>query len=453
VVLESGGLEPDTDTDDLQRGSRSGQRYPRLERTRSRFFGGSTNCWAGFCRPLDPIDFEARDWVPHSGWPFSYDALAPYYATASTLLGLPSHGDPASRWLGAPADGADLEPMGLQEGVFHFGKGPLRMGSAFRDELARASDVRVALHANATQLVLDPDTGALTRTEARAFGRRPFSVAADYTVLATGGIENARLLLASRRVAANGVGNQHDLVGRFFMEHPHLRYHARLIAHAPDRVARYALQERPDGLVRGLLQPRAAWLRGTRSLNFDAQLRGPEGRLSGAMQRLAEASGRVDAWPGEAPSPRPPPAQFGLILHHEQSPNPESRVTLSEETDALGMPRAHLHWQLDALDWASARRAHEVTARALGYARLGRASVDLAAPWPADMTGGNHHMGTTRMHRDPRQGVTDANGAVHGVPNLFIAGSSIFPTVGCANPTLTIVALALRLAGHLGNRP
>lgn len=449
LVLESGGFEPEPATDDLQRGSQSGQHYARLDSTRSRFFGGSTNCWLGFCRPLDPIDFEQRDWVPHSGWPFGYDALAAYYVRASELLGLPAHGNPAARWLGASSEGADLEPIGLQEGVFHFGRGPLRMGPAFRDELEQSSEVRVALHTNVTRLVLDPVSGTLARTEARALGRQPFSVIASHTVLATGGIENARLLLASRDVAPNGIGNRYDLVGRFFMEHPHLRYHSRLIAHAPDRVARYALQEIEEGHVRGLLQPRASWLRETRSLNFDAQFRSSDEQLSGSMRRLADASAQVDAWPAAAPAQPLRSAQFGLILHHEQAPNPASRITLGEQTDALGIPRVHLHWQLGELDWASVRRAHELAARGMGFARLGRASVDLAGPWPADMAGGNHHMGTTRMHANERQGVVDANGAVHGVPNLFVAGSSIFPTAGAANPTLTIVALALRLADHL----
>lgn len=449
LVLESGGLDRDPSTDELSQGSRSGWRYPPLERTRSRFFGGSTNCWEGFCRPLDPIDFEERDWVPHSGWPFPQRALAPYYARARALLGLPDDDQPAPDWLGGSGEGPEIAPIGLQEGLFHFGDGPLRMGGAFRDELTRSTRVRVALHANVTQLVLDPLSGTLARTEVRALGRRPFSVVASQTVLATGGIENARILLASRDVAGHGVGNQNDLVGRFFMEHPHLRYHARLIAHSPAQVARYSFQETPDGYVRGMLQPLAGWLRDNRSLNFDVQFRGPETRLSRSMRQLADASAQVDAWPTPAPNRPLQPAHFGLILHHEQAPNPASRVTLASQRDALGTPRAHLHWQLDALDWTSAVQAHELAARAMGFARLGRASLDLNGSWPQDMTGGNHHMGTTRMHTDPRRGVTNPDGAIHGVPNLFVAGSSVFPTAGAANPTLTLVALAIRMADHL----
>lgn len=452
LLLESGGLEPDADTHDLQRGSSSGQTYSPLEQTRSRFFGGSTNCWAGYCRPLEAIDFDRREWVPHSGWPMSRADLDPHYARASQVLGLGEHGLEPEHWLGEPIDRGEFHEIGLREGVFHFGAGPLRMGVAFRDELEAAADVRILLRANVTHIQLSETGDAVSRLRVRALGRRPFSVRATRYVLAAGGIENPRLLLSSRDVQPAGIGNRHDLVGRFFMEHPHLLYQTDVVAHTPSRLARYAVQDIDGQSFRGLIQPTAEWLRANRSLSFGAQIRELQGHgLNAFLHRVAAASRAIDAWPAATTSDQEAALLYGLVVHHEQAPNAESRVTLGDERDALGLRRCHLHWQLGTLDLASAARAHELAARALGLVQLGRARVHLEDPpsWPLEMMAGNHHIGTTRMHADPRQGVVDASCAVHGVPNLFIAGSSLFPTAGSANPTLTIVALALRLADRL----
>jgi choline dehydrogenase-like flavoprotein len=136
----------------------------------------------------------------------------------------------------------------------------------------------------------------------------------------------------------------------------------------------------------------------------------------------------------------------------EQVPNPDSRLTLSDETDALGQRRLKLDWRFTELDWRTLRRSHEVIGMELGKGGLGRFRMDVSEipnEWPEQTRGAHHHMGTTRMHDDPKQGVTDGNCRVHGVANLWIAGSSVFPTGGYANPTLTLVALAIRLADKL----
>ena len=143
----------------------------------------------------------------------------------------------------------------------------------------------------------------------------------------------------------------------------------------------------------------------------------------------------------------------GFQLHNrlEQAPNPESRVTLSEERDSLGLRRVRLDWRLTDLDKRSLRRAHEILGQEVGRAGLGRFKIELdeGGGWPSSLMGGFHHMGTTRMGQECERGVVDVNCLVHGISNLYIAGSSVFPTSGYANPTLTIVALALRLADHV----
>jgi choline dehydrogenase-like flavoprotein len=139
----------------------------------------------------------------------------------------------------------------------------------------------------------------------------------------------------------------------------------------------------------------------------------------------------------------------------EQAPNPESRIVLGPDRDQVGCPRVVLRWRLTAIDKSTAHRAHEILEEDLGRAGIGhlRSALGKAGdPWPSTLRGARHHMGTTRMHTDPRRGVVDADCRVHGIANLYIAGSSVFPTSGSANPTLTVVALALRLAEHVRHR-
>ena len=139
----------------------------------------------------------------------------------------------------------------------------------------------------------------------------------------------------------------------------------------------------------------------------------------------------------------------------EQAPNRESRVVLGQDRDRLGCPRVELRWRLSEIDKRTAHRAHEILREELARAGLGRFRSALGEPgdaWPSGLRGARHHMGTTRMHPDPRRGVVDADARVHGIANLYVAGSSVFPTSGAANPTLTIIALALRLAAHVTRR-
>jgi choline dehydrogenase-like flavoprotein len=146
---------------------------------------------------------------------------------------------------------------------------------------------------------------------------------------------------------------------------------------------------------------------------------------------------------------------FQLFTRIEQAPNPNSRITLDTEQDALGVPRGMLHWELTPLEKRSIRTIHELIGQQLGIASKGRVRLmeylrdENDNSWPEFTGGGWHHMGTTRMSDDPKQGVVDANCKVHGISNLFMAGSSCYATAGAPNPTLTLVALTLRLSDHL----
>ena len=146
--------------------------------------------------------------------------------------------------------------------------------------------------------------------------------------------------------------------------------------------------------------------------------------------------------------------EYSMHTRLEQAPNPNSRVMLSDQKDALGVPRIKLDWQLTALDKRSIRQLYETLGQEAGRQRIGRIQLqdwllEDEPMWPPYLGGGWHHMGTARMHEDPKQGVVDAQCKVHGLSNLYVAGSATFPTAGAANPTLTLIAMALRLSDHL----
>jgi choline dehydrogenase-like flavoprotein len=451
-VLESGGLEPDVETQSLYEGVSAGRDYD-LVGSRMRFFGGSTNHWEGACRPLDPIDFETRQAVPRSGWPLERAHLAPYYARAHRLLGLGPADYDGALWLDDehhpwPLDGGFVPTI--------FQRNPVRMGQVYRQELADARNVRVLLRANAVEIALRRSGRGLEAIRCRCLGGPAFSVKAKRYVLACGGIENARLLLASNAIPPSGVGNGHGLVGRFFMEHPHVHEEAVLLASPalPD-ISFYRLHPSNGTNVRGFLQTTRQLLEREGILNFlvtpwRSHEKGWKRQLrrSALVVSLHRAIAETDA--AAAPQ-RARPRLLAFSVRTEQAPNPQSRVTLDAERDALGVPRSRLDWQLQAIDLRTLRRSLELTAAAVGAAQLGRVRLSLEPgdTWPESMEFASHHIGTTRMHHDPARGVVDAHCRVHDVPDLFVAGSSVFPTAGASNPTLTIVALALRLADHL----
>jgi choline dehydrogenase-like flavoprotein len=454
AVLESGFTTPHPPTQALAGGTSVGLPYFPLddERTRTRGFGGSTSQWAGECRPLDRIDFEAREWIPDSGWPFALDALLPWYHRAQDVCRLGPFAYTAEEWAvrsrpPAPRHDDRTVPFVIQYSP------PTRFGEAYRDELARAPSTTVYLGANVVAIVpTDADRAIGTQVRhvvvATLAGNR-FTVSARHFVLAAGGIENARILLVADRAHPGALGNARDLVGRHFMEHLYLDTAAVLDVARPFARA-YARDQVVDGRrIRLGLQLSSAEQRRARVAGFGAVLGWPG--AAGAVRRTARLRQRV----GSLRSGR---TRIELKNVVEQVPNPASRVVLGEAKDALGVPRVVLDWRTSELDVHTARHAHRTIDAVLRAADLGavvssravdRAGGHEAAGWPEGLRGGRHHMGTTRMHRDPGRGVVDGDCRVHGVANLFVAGSSVFPTVGTANPTLTIVALALRLAQRI----
>ncbi len=464
-LVESGGIQLDPQIQALYEGENAGIEYP-LAGNRLRFFGGSSNHWGGYCRPLDPIDFEQRDWVPHSGWPFGIEELAPYYPAASKLVeiaplnfGDKAYWDKASRQLTPdPVTGR------VQVRYTHFSP-PTRFGSRYGDELRRAENIQVLLNANVVNIASLEEGRKVTQLDIRTLTGLSHQVHARVYVLATGGLENPRMLLLSNQAIPAGLGNQHDLVGRFFMEHPHVLGPAQVVVGDQQRLPHiYSRQIYADGRsAHAAFSPTDSFLRQRRLLNAVIMV-GDAGTYHtntktdwhngvSHMDMLKAAKRFLTGGLGPTDPAQPDllGSWLGLGCACEQVPNPDSRVTLSETKDALGLRKIRLDWRLTEQERRSVFEHIRSLAMEFGALSIGRMLIDILddGRWPERVGGGSHHMGTTRMHDDPRQGVVDRDCKVHGVGNLYIAGSSVFPTSGASNPTLTLVALTLRLADHL----
>lgn len=500
-LLESGGLEFAEQTQSLCQGETIGEPFQPLDSSRRRQFGGTGNLWSnnigrnqfvGFiCLPLDKIDFEKRDWLPYSGWSFSRSYLEPFYERAQSLCGVGSATDGVAAWEDAHASRLNLKGNRVTTTLAQFSS-KILFTHQYRDEINQAGNITTYLNANVVELETDETAGTVTRVRVACFQDKKLWVRAKIFVLATGGIENARLLLLSNQTQRVGLGNQNDLVGRFFMDHPLVRcgrllpvdrglldtkaFHVRQVNNVPARMT-LALTEavmRREQILNmdAWLLPRPKFDKQKALDSFKALL--GLNRLSDVPNDILKHLGNVvtgidyiaarafwaarrhlpgiglDNW-AHLPEEAQKCTMFEVYNQTEQAPDPDNRVTLGTNRDYLGCRKVELHWRWRDIDIRTVKQAQEILRDEVAQAGLGQLQIDLNGELPQVVTpaGNNHHMGTTRMHDDPMQGVVNANCQVHGVSNLFIAGSSVFPTGGYANPTFTIIALAIRLADHI----
>ncbi len=448
LLLESGGSDFDPRTQALYDGAETGVRYLALDACRLRFLGGSSNHWGGWCRPLDKSDFEKREWLAYSGWPFSRAEIEPYIPRAQALV---EAGAPIYDGLKDEVDGQiALGNGGVYTSYFQFSKTrddvtPTAFGERYSADLRRIANVQLMEHANVMGLRLAHDAGSLDHLDVATLSGNKFTVKPKYTVVATGGIETARLLLASNDVMKTGVGNGNDLVGRFFADHAIPRNTATLVLFDGKIAPYYKTTIDAAGVhLRATFSPTEEFKRQRQLLGSLTTVENHvelDALGKAAVAETAAALG-VDSSNARA---------FALGCGLEMAPDPDRRFTLSDKRDALGMPRLQLHMTIADSDFARYRETMKELGRQLLAAKSGMIRLDRKTreEWLAVMDWGNHHMGTTRMHDDPKQGVVDANSQVHGIPNLYVAGSSVFPTYGSSNPTMNLVALTLRLADHL----
>ena len=447
-------------------GESVGQRYYPLQSSRLHFFGGTTGHWGGWSAPYDPQDFEQRDWVPHSGWPIARKDLDIYYARACEVIGLDKYSFELDAYLGADPDLVELpfEDSPVWTKMWQLSSPPARFGTKYRDAIVQSENIHLYTYANACDIQTNESVSSVNELEIRTLTGKSHRVRARKFVLACGAMQNARLLLASNKQAPAGLGNDNDLVGRYFMEHLEVES-ANFLLPAPGPLKLYTVDTFISNFF-GELSLTAEKQKELKSLNCTASLRpGSFSEYSPLAienypEDAAETIKLMETWEAQATSGEPELIDhttieaYSMHTRLEQSPNPDSRVMLSDEKDALGVPRLKLDWQLTSLDKHSIRSFYETVGEEAGRLEIGRVQLrDWLLTddpmWPSFLGGGWHHMGTARMNEDPKQGVLDANCKVHGLRNLYVAGSAAFPTAGCANPTLTLIALTIRLSDHL----
>lgn len=467
ALVESGGKDFDPKVQDLYAGTGVMRGPGAADRPfdsylvdgRRRMLGGSGNIWGGKCVALDPADFAERSWVAGSGWPISRRQIQPYYDRASDLMEVPrcGPGEVSVEEPGRPVLRIDGERE-FFSAPRHFSRlsgvvDPKRY-DRWRTLPAEPANVSIYLNANVTELKLAADRRSIARLDVACLNGRRHTARGRVYILAVGGIENARLLLASNSVDRKGVGNANDLVGRYFQGHVVLQASDRAkgrtsgvyLSGTDQDMSLYVLKS--YGPSQSVFAPTLAGQRARRAGNCTVTLgsfQGPPPKDAElvALQQLAAG---VDKG---APAARPD-RDLSCFFMTEHQPNPDSRVTLGSTSDALGMPRARLEWAWSDADWRSLESSVAAFSQAMGAAGLGRVSFPLdRSQYVAAAGASRHHMGTTRMHRDPAKGVVDDNSRVHGVTNLYVAGSSIFPTSGIGNPTLTLLAMTYRLTDHL----
>ena len=451
ILLESGGMNFDVKTQALYGGSIVEAPFPALDASRLRFLGGSTNHWGGWCRPLDEIDFEERSWLPHSGWPFRRKAIERYFARAQSLCEAgPWLYDEAGNALSSVGPSLALGQGGVVTRWFQFSKTrdgvlPTHFGERYADDLERVRNLSTYLHANVTRLGLDASARTIDELDVATLSGRKFKVKPKIAVLAMGAIETARLMLASNNVMASGVGNANDLVGRYFADHPIPRDTATLVLFDGKLAPFYQNNTGLGGaILRAGLFPSENYRRSNAMMDSSVTIedRAALDDLGHAAVAATAAALGVDSSNATA---------FSLGCGMEVAPDPDRRFTLEQERDVLGMPKLKLHMRIAESDFVNFRATLKELGRQLLAARIGMLRLNLKerGQWLDGLDWGNHHMGTARMHDDPKQGVVDANLQVHGLANLFVVGSAVFPTYGAANPTVNLLALTLRLADHM----
>lgn len=514
VMTEAGGRKFSRESQDFYTAEAvDPESHDQVNLFRRRVFGGSTTVWGGRCIPFDPIDFEDRPWIAHGTWPITYEEYARYLPRALDYLQAGPPEFAAERAL--PGEPAPLAPGVNSPDVVlnrieRFSL-PINCAAAYGDRLASSDRITVLLHAP-VEAVLTEEAGVVVAgVRVRpAADIRPITVRAKYVILAAGGLEVPRLLLMSNADKPQGLGNDRDLVGRFYQCHIEGEFGAIRFTKPADQV-RQDYQRSPQGVYcrRFIwLSPEAQrthQLAGLVMRPFHSNIVDPGHRhpvlsamylvknhivpeyarkltLQEDQKRRELGDDPVRFWSGHLRnivlgSPRlagfsidwarrrvfakrklpsvvlkDPRETYPIEINAEQEPNRDSRVLLGQERDALGLPRLRIEWrtsEADHLRMIAGMKRVQAALNASDQVHYSLGEEDLERAMGNQVPVGGHYIGTARMAASPAEGVCDANCEVFGTKHLFLAGAAVFSTSGFANPTLTLTALALRLADHI----
>ncbi|MDJ0509284.1 MAG: GMC family oxidoreductase [Crocosphaera sp.] len=509
ILLESGGIQKDENIQSLYSGPSGEPIHPYHSRIRQ--LGGTANNWGAEIgeneigvryAPLDKIDFEKRDWLPYSGWPFGKNHIDPFYERAHRMCQIGPFNYEGNVWQDFEDGGLEFKDKRIINTVFQFGPRDVFL-KQYLTKIKESRNITIYYHANVVEIETNNTASTVTRIRTVTMSGKEFGVRAKLFILATGGIENARLLLLSDQIKKAGLGNSHDLVGRFFMDHfqivsgvlfpknkdlfhkgrfydlhrvngtaiigklslhPNILLNEGLLNSATYLIPRHKtfhFRRRTLKLIDILSSPAFKQTHPLESLQNIREIinYGSKHAINALRRKLTSSQpyyyARIAAGGWSNLSDKH--IQFSNFeIQHliEQAPNPNNRVKLVEERDWLGCRRIKVERLLMKQDIDSVRRTQQILQveferSGFGYFEIENWNLNDSRYPTIGNRGASHHMGTTRMHIDPKQGVVDPNCLVHDMTNLFIAGSSVFPTGGYANPTLTIIALAIRLADYV----
>ncbi len=481
LVLESGGIEVEEKTQQLYDCRITGLPHRGYLQGRFRTLGGTSTRWGGQLLPLTARDIERREWIGATAWPIGYAELLTYYQRVEHLFGVDDHPYDPDELKRLPVAGTDFN---TSQFTARYAKWPpfarRNLARLVGKACAVSSQVEVILHANVTELSLNDVGTRIVLVKARTLDGRVLEVKAKHFVVAAGTLETIRLLMVSKGSASGGIGNHSDQLGKNFQDHLSLRAADLCPRSIRDFEKRFA-----PFFINGTM--RTARLELSGHMQQDKQLLSCFGQIlfdtpeNSGFAELREGLRRFQArrnpWPGvrgwanimrDIPNmcrlgavrllkqrvAYPNNARFHLQVDVEQCPNSNSRVSLSQDRDVLGMPILTIDWRIKDLERRTMREyvrmfRQEWERLDLGDARWNRKLFEEGDEWLEEVIDVYHQTGGTAMSEDPRDGVADPQLCVHGVDNLFLASCSVFPSAGSANPTFTLLALTLRLADHL----
>ncbi len=483
AILESGTEQYDQATQELYTPEKQHGVYPDVLYSRMRFLGGSSNHWENNTAPFLGIDFEKRDWVQNSGWPITMADVQPHYTRAAEYCGVGSDGYGSRYWSEQLKVDFPYKPTDeVEMNVSKFASPPTRFFDRHGAALKEAREVTVYTRANVVDVSFDAASKKIRKAQFTSDGQLVHEISARVFVLCMGGIENARMLLHFNAKNGNQLGNQFDNVGRYFMDHPTLRP-ANLYTDRSDLIAKYELRQ-ATRYVQAYLEFTEATLRKNAITNSkfsiikvdNYQMSDGISSFHVLREQLARGNMPDDSFTHlsnmvvdldmviEAVARKSFDLKVfdhadefaGFQIHAmvEQTPSRNNRVMLGQQKDRLGIPKVVMDWRLEQKDIDMMWAGLLVLGREFGKKSFGRLRMlKEQAPrlFTSQLGFGHHHMGTTRMAETPQTGVVDRNQRVFGTENFYVAGSSVFVTGSHVPPTLTLVALTLRLAKHLGS--
>jgi choline dehydrogenase-like flavoprotein len=456
AIIESGGLEPEPEYQELNEGINSGPRYLSLDSSRLRCFGGAGKLWAGHCAPFKSDEFDKKSYVPLSGWPISLDDLKVYYKQAAEMLGISYEKFYNKDLLGKTFKEKSFKEINRDNSFLSANFRQVSnvdnrdLAEKYRNDFESSVNTHVIFHSTVTKLNFSKNTKNVESVSIADLNNNSGIIKAKIFVLACGALENPRILLTSKKFYKKETHIDSNLVGSCFMSHPSITEVAEI---HKSTVEKHITKNDSDNTlqvsfeVNSRERMKQKILRHSLSIAPSADLLDKStyssGRIFSRFKKLFEDFNLFSS------------NIWNLSVGLELPPRLSNNLKLHNTKDALGVSKINIFWDdLGKIEKDTVVKSVKTIARELGLLGTGKIK------FKNELLSGqsykfddpiNHHIGTTRMSDSSKTGVVDKNCKVFGVSNLYIAGSSVFTTSSIVSPTYTIIAISLRLGEYLKN--